>query len=84
MYSFYSGKMDWKFEKVSEVEPDYISIGSDGVLNKNDLRADNLYFVSWSLPVEKQNVTGGACEGYKTDGLMLIFKVTWKVTECLK
>lgn len=87
MYSFYSGKMEWTFKKVSEVDDtDYISIGSDGKLSKSDSKADNLYFVSWYLPVEKQNVknTGGACDGYKNDSLMLIFKVTWKVTECLK
>lgn len=84
MYSFYSGEMKWTFEKVSKVDPDYISIGSDGVLNNKDSSADNLYFVSWYLPVEKQNVVGGACNGFEKDSLMLIFKVTWKVTECLK
>ena len=84
MYSFYSGGMNWVFEKASDVDTDYISIGSDGVLNKKDSRVDNLYFVSWSVPVERQNVPGGACDGYNMDGLMLIFKVTWKVTECLK
>lgn len=90
MEGYFSGVgWKWTFKKASEVEDlidgkDYISFASDGVLNKDDPRVDNLYFISWSVPVEKQNVTGGACEGYKTDGLMLIFKVTWKVTECLK
>lgn len=94
---YFSGE-DWKwtFKKASEVEDlidgkDYISFASDGVLNKDDPRADNLYFISWSVPIKyvpfdtsNQKKVGGECNGYATDGIMLIFKVTWKVTKCLK
>ncbi len=93
--AYMSGSMTWTFKKVSDVEEkidnmDYVYFASGKTFDKTDIRADNLYFISWSVPTEivsrdaNHKKVSGACKGYYTDGLMLIFKINWKVTKCLK
>ncbi len=77
----------YEFKKASEAGdddiPDYVAFASNNELKKDDPNADGLYFISWSVPVERLNGEGGYCYGYN-DNVLLIFKVTWKVTKCLK
>lgn len=91
-----SNQDNFKIIKASNLDTDYVSIASNGRINKNSEEADDLYFISWYATCEKQNVGGGFCGTYyytdekgeqqngMQDNVMMVFRITWKVTKCLK